>query len=75
MATAATTAVARKGDTIRKIEFGGLVIKGGLGAESKAIILGAIADAACRLADPSKRDRAVIYYKQLGDEVFGTKRE
>jgi hypothetical protein len=65
-----TTAAARKGDTIRKIEFGGLVIKGGLSTESKAIILGAIADAARRLADPSKRARAVIYYKQLGDEVF-----
>jgi hypothetical protein len=65
-----TTAAARKGDTIRKIEFGGLVIKGGLSEESKAVILGAIADAACRLADPAKRDRAVIYYKQLGDEVF-----
>lgn len=70
-----TTAAARKGDTIRKIEFGGLVIKGGLSAESKAVILGAIADAARRLADPAKRDRAVIYYKQLGDEVFVGKRE
>ena len=70
-----TTTAARKGDTIRKIEFGGLVIKGGLGAETKAVILGAIADAARRLADPAKRDRAVIYYKQLGDEVFVGKRE
>ncbi len=65
-----TTEAARRGETIRKIEFGGLVIKGGLGAESKAVILGAIADAARRLADPSKRDRAVDYYRQLGDEVF-----
>ena len=65
-----TTAAARKGDTIRKIEFGGLIIKGGLGTESKAIILGAITDAARRLADPTKRERAIIYYKQLGDEVF-----
>jgi hypothetical protein len=37
---------ARREDTRRKIELGGLVIKAGLGGEPSAIILGALALAA-----------------------------
>lgn len=39
----------RKQDTRCKIELGGLVVKAGLGAEPKAVVLGALALAAAAL--------------------------
>lgn len=41
----------RKADTRRKIEFGGLVIKAGMNQHAKAIILGALIEAAEALKD------------------------
>ena len=43
----------RKLDTRRKIQFGGLVIKAGLGAEELAVILGILTAAARVLNGPS----------------------
>ena len=58
---------ARKLDTRNKIELGGLVIKGGLSNEAKAVILGAIVAAKNEMAlHPEYRD----YLKSLGDAAF-----
>jgi Conjugal transfer protein TraD len=58
---------ARKADTYRKIQLGGLIIKAGMGDEDPAVILGALIDALEELAaDPNGRDR----YKALGDACF-----
>ena len=58
---------ARKADTFRKIQLGGLVIKAGISAEEPAVILGALIDALEDLAcDPNTRVR----YKALGDACF-----
>ena len=46
----------RKKATRRKIEFGGLVIKGGLANYSKAVILGAIIDAVAQLTRDPKQE-------------------
>lgn len=43
----------RKEDTRHKIELGGLVIKAGLGDEDKAVILGALLDAASTIKGPN----------------------
>ena len=58
---------ARKADTYRKIQLGGLVIKAGLSAHEPAVILGALIEALRRMqADPSSAAR----YKALGDACF-----
>ena len=58
---------ARKADTRRKIEFGGLVIKAGMDKHSKAVILGALIDA----LDNLENDK---HYKKLckmkGERAF-----
>jgi Conjugal transfer protein TraD len=60
----------RKADAYRKIQLGGLVIKGGLGEFEPAVVLGAVIDAAQRLASPDERDRL----KRLGDAGFNNGR-
>ena len=58
---------ARKADTFRKIQLGGLVIKAGLAAHEPAVILGALIEALQRLhSDPSHAARM----KALGDACF-----
>lgn len=46
MSLARSREALRKADTRHKIELGGLVIKAGLGDEDKAVILGALMEAA-----------------------------
>ena len=61
------TASARKADTYRKIQLGGLVIKSGLSAHQPAVVLGALIEALQRMqADPSHAARL----KALGDAGF-----
>lgn len=61
---------ARSVDTRNKIELGGLVIKGGLSQESKAIILGAIVAASESIQnEPGARER----FKLIGERAFLTK--
>jgi hypothetical protein len=55
---------ARKADTYRKIQLGGLVIKAGLSDEDPAVVLGALVHAL--EANPNARTR----YKALGDAAF-----
>ena len=58
---------ARKADTYRKIQFGGLVIKSGLSAHEPAVILGALIEALQRMrTDPEQATRL----KALGDACF-----
>ena len=58
---------ARKADTYRKIQLGGLVIKAGLKGEDAAIVLGALVEARRALeSDPQTRAR----FKALGDAAF-----
>ena len=62
-----TSDAARKADTYRKIQFGGLVIKSGLVAHEPAVILGALIEALQQIqADPNRAAR----YKALGDACF-----
>ena len=57
----------RKIDARNKIELGGLVIKGGLDKETKAVILGAIIAARKEIAkEPAYRE----LLKSLGEESF-----
>jgi hypothetical protein len=61
------TDAARKADTYRKIQLGGLIIKSGLSAAEPAVILGALIDALKQMqANPSCTAR----YKALGDTCF-----
>jgi hypothetical protein len=60
----------RKLDTRRKIQFGGLVIKAGLGAEELAVILGILTAAARVLTGPNGADSR-RRWKDLGDQAFG----
>ena len=57
----------RKADTRRKIEFGGLVIKAGMGEYSKDIILGALIDAAEAL---QKDQGAKLLFESKGQAAF-----
>ena len=57
----------RKADTRRKIEFGGLVIKAGMGEYSKDIILGALIDAVEAL---QKYEGAALLYQSKGQAAF-----
>lgn len=59
----------RKGDTRHKIELGGLVIKAGLGDEDRAVILGALLDAARAIKSlngSDKRER----FSMVGKQAF-----
>lgn len=61
------TQYARKLDTRNKIELGGLVIKGGLSSETKAVILGAMLSAKNELrVNPRHRE----YLQSLGEVEF-----
>jgi hypothetical protein len=53
---------ARRVDTRRKIQLGGLVIKAGIGGLPPAVILGVLLDGADRVADGAELARL----KQLG---------
>lgn len=55
----------RKAETRRKIEFGGLVIKGGLSEYSKDIILGVILDGVAQI----QRDPKQAHLYQLKGEA------
>ena len=57
----------RKADTRRKIEFGGLVIKAGMGEYSKDVILGALIDAAESL---QKDQGAELLFESKGQAAF-----
>jgi hypothetical protein len=60
---------ARKQDTRRKIELGGLVVKAGLDTETKAVVFGALVLAAAALEGqnaPTNRAR----FAAAGDAAF-----
>ncbi|MBY5461406.1 type IV conjugative transfer system coupling protein TraD [Rhizobium leguminosarum] len=65
------TSDARKKDTREKIELGGLIVKAGLRYEKRALVLGALIDAARRIkgdeGDEGERSRLTA----LGVEAFG----
>jgi hypothetical protein len=62
------TSDTRKKDTREKIELGGLVIKAGLRYEKRALLLGALLDAARRIkGDEGERSRLTA----IGVEAFG----
>jgi hypothetical protein len=62
------TSDARKKDTREKIELGGLIIKAGLRYEKRALLLGALLDAAGRIkGDEGERSRLTA----IGVEAFG----
>ena len=58
---------ARKADTFRKIQLGGLIIKSGIADQPPAVVLGALIEALEQLqSDPSRAAR----FKALGDACF-----
>ena len=57
----------RKADTRRKIEFGGLVVKANMAGYSKAVILGALLDAAQQLEEGSDTKRL---FQLKGEAAF-----
>ena len=58
---------ARKADTYRKIQLGGLVIKAGMAEQPPAVILGALIEALQQMqSDPSR----IARYKAIGDANF-----
>lgn len=62
------TSDARKKDTRDKIELGGLIVKAGLRYEKRALLLGALLDAARRMkGDDEERSRLTA----IGVEAFG----
>ncbi|KIQ05528.1 conjugal transfer protein TraD [Agrobacterium tumefaciens] len=62
------TSDARKKDTRDKIELGGLIVKAGLRYEKRALLLGALLDAARRMkGDEEERSRLTA----IGVEAFG----
>jgi hypothetical protein len=58
---------ARKKDAREKIQLGGLVVKAGLRSEDRAVILGALVEAAGRLADKQERARWAVIGKAIFD--------
>lgn len=56
---------ARKADTRRKIQLGGLIVKAGLDEESAAVLLGLLLEAAQKLAGPGG-DAAREHWQQTG---------
>ena len=63
------TASARKADTYRKIQLGGLVIKAGGGEFDKALILGILIDGFSRAHDGA----ALAQYRAIGQAAFEEK--
>lgn len=63
----AATSNERKKDTREKIQLGGLVVKAGLRDVDKAVILGALLEAAERMHDQTERAR----FAARGKEAFG----
>ncbi|MFN7024794.1 MAG: conjugal transfer protein TraD [Pseudorhizobium sp.] len=61
---------ARKQETREKILLGGLVVKAGLRATDKAVLLGALLDAADRLQDARLREN----FAARGKEAFDNDR-
>ena len=57
----------RKRDTRMKIEFGGLVVKAGLSDCSKALVLGALIDAAEKMKSDSKYK---TLFQSKGEHAF-----
>jgi hypothetical protein len=58
----------RKKDTREKIELGGLIVKAGMRYEKRALLLGALIDAARRIKDDEgERTRLTA----IGAEAFG----
>ena len=58
---------ARKADTYRKIQLGGLVIKAGMAEQPPAVILGALIEGLQQMqADPTR----TVRFKALGDAMF-----
>lgn len=60
----------RKLDTRRKIQFGGLVIKAGLGTEDLGVILGMLTSAA-RVLNSQTGTEARRRWKEIGVRAFG----
>jgi conjugative transfer protein TraD len=60
----------RKIDTRRRIQFGGLVVKAGLGAEDLAVILG-ILTAGGRVLNGHAGAEARRRWKEIGERAFG----
>jgi hypothetical protein len=68
-----TSEAARKADTLRKIQLGGLVIKSGLATaceDEAAVLLGALIDAVERLNDPIAGEQERARFRALGDRAF-----
>lgn len=65
---------ARKQDTRRKIELGGLLIKAGLGGETSAVILGALVLAANAL-NGANADANRARFQAAGDAAFSANKE
>jgi len=62
------TSDARRQDTREKIALGGLIVKAGLRYEKRALLLGALLDAARRIkGDEGERSRLTA----IGVEAFG----
>ena len=62
------TSDTRRQDTREKIELGGLIVKAGLRYEKRALLLGALLDAARRIkGDEGERSRLTA----IGVEAFG----
>ena len=62
------TSDTRKKDTREKIELGGLIVKAGLRYEKRALLLGALLEAARRIkCDEGERSRLTA----IGVEAFG----
>lgn len=57
----------RRADTRRKIEFGGLVIKSGIDAHNKSIILGALTYA---LELTNQDENYIKLFESIGDNLF-----
>jgi hypothetical protein len=65
---------ARREDTRRKIELGGLVIKSGISGESAAVVLGALALAA-RALKGQDADSTRARLQAAGDALFREKED
>lgn len=61
----------RRQDTREKIQLGGLVVKAGLRRTDKAVILGILKEAACKLSDRSEFER----YRTIGKAAFSDDNE
>jgi Conjugal transfer protein TraD len=62
---------ARKFDTRRKIQLGGLIVKAGIAEEPAAVLLGLLLEAAQKLAGPGG-DAARERWQAAGEAEFAT---